>query len=1087
MKHLPTIGTAARRIAACIAALVLLTPPVQAELVAWWDFNQPAVNGKTLDQRGGQIAQLLGGAVLTPDAGGRTGLPGDAAARFGTGAQRLRSTAAYFTNAFAGNTGTISFWIKHTTFRNATAISFVAPSVIGARGWQTHAPWSDGNIYSDSGGCCDGTMRTAGAMGALVATWHHVALVRGPDIALGEPDRTNKWIYVDGGLIASGTNDATIAVPFTELFIGNAPNTGEAVDGDIDDVAILSQPLSQAEVSQLAGGASPLTFATAPSDSDMDGLPDLWELYYVPGNLMALGAEPGDLDMDGLTDAAELLLGTNPNASDTDNDGLSDKVETGTGIWIDAMDTGTNPFVADTDGDTLLDGVETNTGSYSSPTNTGTNPHLADTDGDLIDDALEILYGSSPTNPASTPIQPGVPTLLAWWPFNDAANPAIATDTRVGLVANMVGTAAYSPDGGGRTGAAGDRALNTATGGGNGLRASLTNWLNIGTRANKLTVMFWQRNTTNPQASSFWMNSPAPGIGGRGMQAHVPWSDGNIYFDHAGAAPPATRISGSPAIDWTQWHHFAFVKDGGKKTVYIDGVVFLNQDTGAAAFPTDFNTLFIGYNGTANSVDGQMDDFAVFASGVGADDIMSVASGAKTPLDITTSSDADADGLPDSWEYSYFPGDLTKLGKAPADLDMDGSLDVEEIVRNTDPTDDDSDDDGLKDGPETKTGMWVSASATGTDPLKADTDGDGLRDDAENCSGIYVSPANPGTNPNLFDTDMDGFSDSVEGPYGSNPNVTASVPFTPGSSFLLAYWNFNDATDPAAAIDSVVGHTGVVTATYSAPGGGASGSGSDRAMCYAPGQNVIVDANFVNLASSGNKLTISFWQKLNSTTMQSSSFWIRSPSSTGTARGFQAHSPWSDGNIYFDHSGCCTAGVNRLSGPIGAIDATQWRHYAFVKDGNTKTVYIDGVPILTGSGTAPLASDFTDLQIGNGAAAIDGCLDEFAIFAGALDMEQIARLAGGETADTILAPPVELRITDFQFNPTTEEFTVSWNSKPNRFYGLYFSFDLMNFDADITDSIPSQGTTTTYGPFTLPFAFDFSSDSIYFRVRDASP
>lgn len=44
--------------------------------------------------------------------------------------------------------------------------------------------------------------------------------------------------------------------------------------------------------------------------------------------------------------------------ADTDGDGLADVVETNTGIFVSAADTGTDPAVNDTDGDNLLDGVE---------------------------------------------------------------------------------------------------------------------------------------------------------------------------------------------------------------------------------------------------------------------------------------------------------------------------------------------------------------------------------------------------------------------------------------------------------------------------------------------------------------------------------------------------------------------------------------------------------------------------------------------------------------------------------------------------------------------------------------------------------
>ena len=46
------------------------------------------------------------------------------------------------------------------------------------------------------------------------------------------------------------------------------------------------------------------------------------------------------------------------NKADTDDDGLNDGVETNTGTYVDATDSGTDPLNADTDDDGLPDGQE---------------------------------------------------------------------------------------------------------------------------------------------------------------------------------------------------------------------------------------------------------------------------------------------------------------------------------------------------------------------------------------------------------------------------------------------------------------------------------------------------------------------------------------------------------------------------------------------------------------------------------------------------------------------------------------------------------------------------------------------------------
>ncbi|MEY4243612.1 MAG: hypothetical protein RLZZ245_1197 [Verrucomicrobiota bacterium] len=102
--------------------------------------------------------------------------------------------------------------------------------------------------------------------------------------------------------------------------------------------------------------------------------------------------------------------------TDTDGDGISDALDD------------------DDDGDGLLDGVETNTGIYVSAEDSGTNPLLADTDGDGFSDGEELTsalgYISNPTiaNYQSMAV-PGSYTDPAWQVDGSAGNAMIQGDT----------------------------------------------------------------------------------------------------------------------------------------------------------------------------------------------------------------------------------------------------------------------------------------------------------------------------------------------------------------------------------------------------------------------------------------------------------------------------------------------------------------------------------------------------------------------------------------------------------------------------------------------------------------------------------
>ncbi len=109
--------------------------------------------------------------------------------------------------------------------------------------------------------------------------------------------------------------------------------------------------------------------------------------------------------------------------------------------------------------------------------------------------------------------------------------------------------------------------------------------------------------------------------------------------------------------------------------------------------------------------------------------------------------DVDGDGLDDAWEKNWF-GNLT--AKASADPDVDGLTNGQEQDVGTNPTLEDTDGDGLKDGAE----LAPANPFFQSDPNKFDTDGDFLPD------GVEVNQTH--TSPTLKDTDGDGLPDNVE-------------------------------------------------------------------------------------------------------------------------------------------------------------------------------------------------------------------------------------------------------------------------------------------------------------------------------------
>ena len=233
---------------------------------------------------------------------------------------------------------------------------------------------------------------------------------------------------------------------------------------------------------------------------------------------------------------------------------------------------------------------------------------------------LALSGGSSPLKSAD---------LIAYWNFDDTGNPGIALDSANGYAGTLQGGASFTADGEGHSGQPEDHGVDFGTtDNGQTVLIGDASFLNSAAASDRITFSFWQKLTSAANSSSFWAVSPGSNGNQRGMQVHLPWSNGTIYYDSAGCCGSGSRSSSTPPapFDWTVWHHFVVLKDGDTKQIWIDGSLVLN-DTGADALPSDFSSLYLGSELGRNSLRGVMDEFAVYNGALTPAQIASLASG----------------------------------------------------------------------------------------------------------------------------------------------------------------------------------------------------------------------------------------------------------------------------------------------------------------------------------------------------------------------------------------------------------------------------------------------------------------------------
>jgi len=482
---------------------------------------------------------------------------------------------------------------------------------------------------------------------------------------------------------------------------------------------------------------NPLEVDAGAVDTDGDGLTDGQE---TSGFLQTNTRLVYDNSCVATSIASQSFFGLDPNDADTDNDDIGDGTEVlGTLMW-NGSPIYTDPEDPDTDGDGILDGHELNTSLNSGYI---TNPSSLNTDCDGISDKDEIVGFDLPNleiNQRSTP-RTGIktnPTLVDsdndGFDDGDELNGVVGTGTIYCTSACYLDPSTVDTDGDGL--GDGDE-LEIVANGGWDTDPTDTDTDNDTLEDGDEVYTFG----TNPSNTNTDADSCTAANGATGRTLGDKSESTGIDVDPADLDPDSDGDTNGDDLD----------SDGDD--VLSWGLTPPLEDCE--------ETYYYGTNPYLQDTDGDgMDD---------GEELQYFCRDPKTAADAAVAvpcagdtGDSEPDGLPDTWEISYFTNITSQDGSG--DPDNDGCDNRCEYSRRTNPNNPDTDGDNLNDGNE---------ATYGTNPINPDTDGDGLQDGAEVNGITFNTTINgvpftgyPGNlakpDPRDPDTDGDGLPDGDE-------------------------------------------------------------------------------------------------------------------------------------------------------------------------------------------------------------------------------------------------------------------------------------------------------------------------------------
>ena len=407
-----------------------------------------------------------------------------------------------------------------------------------------------------------------------------------------------------------------------------------------------------------------------------------------------------------------------------------------------------------------------------------------------------------------------------------------------------------------------------------------------------------------------------------------------------------------------EWVHLAAVRSGSVLTIYVNGVDRVHQTCTGKSFNSSGDGLVLGKLYTLTNgfyFSGYMDEIRVTKGHAlwtgdftppNTPDAMDTDSDrisddqeTGTYLTNPTDADSDDDGIEDGNELSYwgaswntdYDGDeaVCPNNLLDPDSDNDGLNDGSELnTYFTDPSHADTDSDGIDDSLEVNT--------YGTDPVVADTDGDGMDDGDEatywsaHPTAAWDSDSDSDGVVNLLDpdSDNDGFTDGKEIVATTDPADSASFPLVPAGNALY----LKSATTPDSIVftdESGVGH--VITRFGDTKH---ATFGTDTAIQFDGNGDYLKTPASSDWNFGTGDFTIDLWVNFTSTPDNFDGIFSTYKKS-GTSGGYLMQV--AGGTIQW-----YTPGVWWLNTGVTPV-VGQWYHLAAVRSGNVLTIYVNGV------------------------------------------------------------------------------------------------------------------------------------------------